>query len=117
MENFNQTIENLEKALETEQINEGQYIKLMNMAKDRYNKAHPTVDEDDDETEVQLIDETDTHMLLRECGDPVTGILSSGRESYKYYVVKHMNTVDYPTIYHIANDDEAVTWFRERKWD
>lgn len=56
MEDFNKTIDNLEDALSSGTINEGQYIKLMDMAKQRYEKAKG-VEEEEEEMEVEVIEE------------------------------------------------------------
>ena len=81
MENFHQTIETLEKSLETGEINEWQYLKLMNMAKDRFNKAHSIEDEDDFlEIEVEEVEvKGDLNLVKAIDGDnwyifnPITG--------------------------------------------
>lgn len=58
MEDFNKTIDNLEDALSSGTINEGQYIKLMDMAKQRYEKEKGVEEEEDeDEIQVEVIEE------------------------------------------------------------
>lgn len=56
MEDFNQTLQNLEDALSNGTINEGQYLELMNMAKKRWEEQNKNDDDDDEEVEVETID-------------------------------------------------------------
>ena len=56
MENFHQTIETYERDLDLGIINEWEYLRLMNMAKDRFNKANSIEDDDDDYIEVEEVE-------------------------------------------------------------
>jgi len=47
MENFNDTLASIENALKENTINEGQYIKLMNLAKKRFDKQNEIEDKDE----------------------------------------------------------------------
>tara|TARA_R110002073_G_scaffold269426_1_gene432641 strand:- start:24 stop:368 length:345 start_codon:yes stop_codon:yes gene_type:complete len=44
MENFNDTLNSIENALKENTINEGQYIKLMNLAKKRFDKQNDEIE-------------------------------------------------------------------------
>ena len=65
MENFNDTLDSLEKALEENTINEGQYIKLMDMAKKRFEKQNKDKDDDDDDFEIIEIQRHNDFFLGR----------------------------------------------------
>jgi len=51
MEDFNKTLDNIESALSDGTINEGQYLKLMDLAKKRFEKQNKQVESCDDEEE------------------------------------------------------------------
>ena len=52
MENFNDTLDSIEKSLKENTINEGQYIKLMEMAKKRFEKQTKNKENERDVIEI-----------------------------------------------------------------
>jgi hypothetical protein len=112
----------LEKLLKYNHINEWEYTEKLNALKRQFDSSN--YDSDDGGDELELIAETDTHTLLRE-DEPVLGFLSNGQPSYRYYVLTNERSaaldadgsilVDHTdSVFHIRNDGEAVTWFRNR---
>ncbi len=105
----------VENLLKYNHINEWEYTEKMNALKKNFEISNDdSDDESDDEIEMEQIDETDTHLLLRECGPAHTGILSNGQPSYRYYVYNNMDESTTDTLFHIRNDVEAIQWFRNR---
>tara|TARA_R110000824_G_scaffold6269_1_gene29035 strand:- start:51 stop:533 length:483 start_codon:yes stop_codon:yes gene_type:complete len=104
----------VENLLKYNHINEWEYTEKLNALKSQFDyfNTDDSSDDDDDEIEVEQIDETDTHLLVRENGPVSYGFLSNGQPSNRYYVCTIGEHGGGDTIFHIINDAQAIQWFR-----
>ncbi len=101
MENFNDTLASIENALKENTINEGQYIKLMNLAKKRFDKQNEIEDEDEnDEVEIVPIKSHGDIMLAH-----YDNILQGN------YIV--INTAESTIHEHFHRQSDAEVYYKE----
>ena len=86
----------VENLLKYNHINEWEYTEKMNALKKKFDSD----DESDDDVEVEQIDETDTHMLVREIGT----------DNYYVFIIDHTQQQWGPRIK--RTPEEAMDWFR-----
>ncbi len=90
----------VENLLKYNHINEWEYFKKMDALKKNFEISN---DDSDDEIEVDQIDETDTHILVRE------------DETNNYYVVAKDSLDGNPIdMYEHDTPVQAILWFRSR---